>query len=626
MSDDGDLLSAALDYVARGWAVFPCKPRAKVPATIDGFKSATTDADTVREWWRRWPEANVAIRTGAESDLVVLDVDVQHGGAGTLAELERERGKLPKTPRVLTGGGGQHVYFRHPGDEVRNSAGRLGPGLDVRGDGGYVVAPPSVHENGRDYKWLIAPERPSELLTWLVADARERRNGAAPPVGEVIPSGQRNAGLASLAGTMRRRGMDEAAILAALKVTNRERCKPPLAERDVERIAASIAGYPSLETTEKPFALAAVTARDLCELPDPPESDELLGPLVVRGSRVVLGGHTGEGKTTLTLQIARAIVLADEFLGWTGSGGVRALVIDAEQGLKTIKRRLREAGLGESELVDYVRVPDGLELDSDERHVAEVERLLMDGDYALVCADPLYKLHTGDSNAEREAVDLMRRFDGWRERFGFALLLPVHCRKPVPGMKFSIHDLFGSSAYVRGAEVVLGLRRVSDGYAKLHFLKDRDGDLPIGVAWSLLFDQETGFHRDPNDGVVRDLREELLELLADGEWWTPNDLRKPKDEGGVGADRDKVKSELDAMTGEGLIEFERGPEGRRKDAKCYHRIWRETSDATYASSPENSPGGEAKGRCGVVASPKGDDTTDATSTDTERDAAELAWE
>jgi hypothetical protein len=72
-------------------------------------------------------------------------------------------------------------------------------------------------------------------------------------------------------------------------------------------------------------------------------------------------------------------------------------------------------------------------------------------------------------------------------------LLPVHCRKPVPGMKFSVHDLFGSSAYVRGAEVVLGLRRVSDGYAKLHFLKDRDGDLPISTAWGLLFDQEEGF-------------------------------------------------------------------------------------------------------------------------------------
>jgi hypothetical protein len=390
---------------------------------------------------------------------------------------------------------------------------------------------------------------------------------------------------------------------------------PGTREQFAELVAAAGCGKATLEV---------LSARELCALPDPPEDEQVLGQLLRRGQRLVLGAHTGEGKTSMALQIVRASTAKGEFLDWRGCGG-RVLVLDAEQGLRTVKRRLREAGLDECGDVDYVRVPDGLALDSDERDVAEAEQVLEQGNYTLVVADPLYKLHTGDSNAEREAVDLMRRFDGWRERFGFALLLPVHCRKPVPGMKFSIHDLFGSSAYVRGAEVVLGLRRVSDGYAKLHFLKDRDGDLPIGASWGLLFDQEEGFRRDPNDGVVRDLREELLELLADGEWWTPNELRKPKDEGGIGADRAKVRSELEAMTGEGLLEFELGPEGRRKDAKCWRRKWRETPDATSATSPQTSLDGEAEGRSGVVASPIRDDTTDATSTDTERAAAEVAW-
>src|SRR5215208_2454778 len=190
----------------------------------------------------------------------------------------------------------------------------------------------------------------------------------------------------------------------------------------------------------------------------------------------------------------------------------------------------------------------------------------------------------------------MKRFDRWREAFRFALVLPVHCRKPVPGMKFSIHDLFGSSAYVRGAEVVLGLRRASDGYAKLHFLKDRDGDLAIGATWGLLFEQDGGFRRDPNDGVVRDLRAELLEVLADGEWRTPNELRKPKDEGGVGADRDKIKTELDALTSEGMLEFERGPAGRRKDSKCWRMKWRGGADDTYATSRKEASAGRRKGR------------------------------
>jgi hypothetical protein len=259
--------------------------------------------------------------------------------------------------------------------------------------------------------------------------------------------------------------------------------------------------------------LEVLTAKALCELPDPSASDELLGPLVGRNRRTVIGAHTGEGKTTVTIALVRAIALKGSFLDWSGSGG-RALVIDAEQGLKTIKRRLREAGLEECEDIDYVRAPDGLSLDSDERQVAAVEELLAVGDYVAVVADPLYKLHRGDSNEERAAVDLMRRFDAWRERYGFGFILPVHCRKPPVGAKFTMHEFFGSSAYLRGAEVVLGLQRVRDGYSRLHFFKDRDGDLPVGSAWGLLFDREQGFRRDPQEGEAKQTAaDEVRELL-----------------------------------------------------------------------------------------------------------------
>jgi hypothetical protein len=249
-----------------------------------------------------------------------------------------------------------------------------------------------------------------------------------------------------------------------------------------------------------PVSFNVLTARETCELEDPPASDELLGGLVVRGQRIVLGAHTGEGKTTMGLQIIRAIVNAETFLDWAGPGaGARALVVDAEQGLRTVKRRLREARLDKSDSVDYLRVPDGLNLDHDTEQALGLQRLLEEGGYAVVVLDPLYKLHSGDSNAERAAVDLMRVFDAWRDRYRFALLLPVHLRKPIPGERFSIHDVFGSSAYVRGAEVVLGIRRVSNGYAELHFFKDRDGDLEVGDKWGLLFNREDGYRRAPDD-------------------------------------------------------------------------------------------------------------------------------
>jgi hypothetical protein len=263
------------------------------------------------------------------------------------------------------------------------------------------------------------------------------------------------------------------------------------------------------------FTLTVETAPELAALPEPDASDLLLGSLIVRGQRTLIAAGTGEGKTTFVFQAIRSIIEGEDFIGYQGRGGEeqRVLFIDAEQGLRTIKRRLVERGLDTCDRLDYIRVPDGLVLDSNQAHVAEVERVLPETPYSVVVADPLYKLQAGDSNAEREAVDLMRRFDRWRTEHHFALVMPAHTRKPVVGSKFTIHELFASSAYPRGAEVVLGLERTRDGYAKLHYWKDRDGDLPIGARWGLLYSHEDGFRRDPKDEGPS-TREQVAELRS----------------------------------------------------------------------------------------------------------------
>jgi hypothetical protein len=508
------IVEEAVSYGRRGWAVFPVRSN-KAPATPPGFKDARADPHAVRSLFEAHPGCGVGISTGAASGLLVLDIDPDAGGDDALFDLERENGPLPDTVEVLTGGGGRHLYFAHPGGEIRSSAGKLGPGLDVRADGGYVVAPPSPHPAGRRYEWEVShhPDEttiaaaPGWLLELLLPNAR---SASAAPVGDPIRAGTRNGTLASLAGSMRRRGMSEREIAAALEVVNRERCQPPLEQAEVERIAASISRYdqaqsPGITGEQKAPPFEVMSARDLCLLPDPPESDYLLGPVLVRGTRTVLGAHTGEGKTTLALEMAAAVALQREFLEWTG-GGDNVLVIDAEQGLRTIKHRLGEAGLDRATNVDYLRVPDGLNLDVENgADVARLDALLKVGGYDLVIADPLYKLHRGDSNDERQAVDLMRRLDRWREELRFALLMLVHLRKPPPqGAKFSIHEFFGSGGYLRGAEVALGIRRTTPGYARLHFFKDRDGDLPVGESWGLIFDRREGFRRDPNDGQDRE--------------------------------------------------------------------------------------------------------------------------
>jgi hypothetical protein len=168
-------LAQALAYADRGWAVLriygihqgrcmcgkdDCNA-GKHPWTEHGFKDATTDPTTIQCWFLATPQANVGIATGAVSGLVVLDVDPRHGGEESLRRLEARYGPLPPTAEVASGGGGRHFYFQHPGPEtvVRTRA-KFDefPGLDLKADGGCVVAPPSVHATGHRYRWVEEPE------------------------------------------------------------------------------------------------------------------------------------------------------------------------------------------------------------------------------------------------------------------------------------------------------------------------------------------------------------------------------------------------------------------------------------------------------------------------------------
>jgi hypothetical protein len=160
-------LVAALDYAAHGFAVFPCLERSKAPACSRGFHDATTNPATLRRWFGSYHRYNLAIATGIISGLWVLDVD-GGDGATALAELESEFGQLPPTLTVITAAG-CHLWFRAD-RAMPCTVGRVGLGLDTRGDGGYVLAPPSLHPDGPHYRFgndealAIAPD-------WLIQRA-----------------------------------------------------------------------------------------------------------------------------------------------------------------------------------------------------------------------------------------------------------------------------------------------------------------------------------------------------------------------------------------------------------------------------------------------------------------------
>jgi hypothetical protein len=352
-----ELIEAAVAYVGRGLPVFPC--RGKVPLTEHGFQDASTDTDAVLTWWTRWPEAAIGIPTGTVSGLVVLDVDVQHGGAGTFAELERKRGKLPDAPEVLTGGGGKHIYFAHPGREIRNSAGKLGPGLDVRGDHGYVIAPPSGHESGRQYRWL-RPQRKLELPEpppWLLQNVENRQNGAAPPVEAIIPEGQRRRELLSLAGTLRRRGLGAEEILTSLAAVSERRCRPPLQKRELEALARDVEqryepannSFPPLgkrpggnKNVSEPYVFSATPIESLLENV-PPEPEWKFRGYVATYALTLLAGRPKVGKSTLVFALLAQLVAGEPFGGLeTEAAGVLLL---SEERRDTLAEKARILGI-----------------------------------------------------------------------------------------------------------------------------------------------------------------------------------------------------------------------------------------------------------------------------------------
>lgn len=155
-----DVLNEALSLAAQGISVFPCRPadekvgaltkKAKSPYTATGFKAASTDLNVINRWWKTWPNAMIGVPTGRASGFTVLDLDIDAETELNGFEVMKQFPPLPQTRTVKTPCGGSHYYFIHQ-DGLVNSVSRIGPGVDVRSDGGYVIVPPSRLLDGRQY-------------------------------------------------------------------------------------------------------------------------------------------------------------------------------------------------------------------------------------------------------------------------------------------------------------------------------------------------------------------------------------------------------------------------------------------------------------------------------------------
>lgn len=232
------------DYTNYGWELFPVLPNKKRPATPNGFHDATCDAEAIRRWREDIPDANIGLRTGKASEVFVLDIDIKNGAPGmdSLAELEEVHGELPATLSATTPSGGCHYFFRYPEAGVRCRT-NLMPGIDIRGDGGYVVVAPS-QVDGQSYKWVDREQEIASAPSWLVemiaskAPADTRLAGSAL---SGLAEGQRNDGIFRFAASLRARGVryEEAEILL---YNAADRASPPLDHKEAKQCLESAYG------------------------------------------------------------------------------------------------------------------------------------------------------------------------------------------------------------------------------------------------------------------------------------------------------------------------------------------------------------------------------------------------
>ena len=305
------MIAAALAYAARGWRVFPLIPRGKLPLIAKdaggrGCLDATTDAAKIREWWGAYPAANIGLATG--HGFFVLDIDPIHQG-----DLWLESVTLPDTIQQQTGSGGTHFLFAGP-PTIPNSGGKIAPGVDIRGAGGYVVAPPSIHPNGRAYTWVdcegVPTGEPAPAPQWLI-DAAGVKKPVSAPIGEKIKKGTQHERLWKYACSLwgGKVAYTEDEVYAAVLILSK-RCEEVPPEANVEKIVHSV-------TRKHPPGLSPdyAAATKTKPSPEPPPPPDPIDPDAISGDWKDLLHMTGKSPKPVLINADIALRYSPEWEG-----------------------------------------------------------------------------------------------------------------------------------------------------------------------------------------------------------------------------------------------------------------------------------------------------------------------
>ncbi len=561
-------LNHALHYADIEWPVVPlytmylkqgictchlgadCTSPAKHPVPVNGVKAATVKTEVIRQWWDKHPRANIGIATG--HGLFVIDIDPRSGGS--LEELQK-RFALPDTAMVRTGGNGWHLYYFYSGS-LGNSAGKLAEGIDTRGFGGYVVAPPSLHASGSYYTWLnrtspvplpttiidalthpikkvfavptpVSPPLTSPLLDVPISDATQLIQLAkATP----IPEGKRNSSMLSMAGALRQQGATVDAIFAALKVINLIQCEPPLTESEVKRIAAAAERWELGQPTQaQGTVVPQMYTLDVLlntKLPDP----QWAIPTFLPEGVTLLAGKPKMGKSWFALALALAIAENRLALGKLGVTQGDVLYLGLEDSMRRIADRAAKLLQGRVPPDNFTWVGAWNLLSAG--GLADIEDWLYNHKEArLVVIDTLAKVRppgTNNGNMYNEDYAVMTPLKAIAEGNNVAILVIHHLRKS--GAPDVMDTISGTTGLTGATDCNMVLDRERGQNEATLFITGRDVEEqelaltfnPENAQWTL--------QGGESQRTMSKVRREIIKVLEEAdEPLAPKDIAKELD-------------------------------------------------------------------------------------------------
>lgn len=509
------MLEHALEYLALKYPIFPvCSPlmgahqhfidgklkdctpdkRGKNPMVPwKAYQTGLPTAEKVRDWWRRWPDANIGMATGEFSGVIVLDCD-----SGEARQLVLGKGGLEKAPAVWTGTpGGIHFWIEHPGYSVKNFVKEI-PGTDFRGDGGYVLLPPSLHHRGARYRWNehTIGKAPAKMPEWLDALFQDRASGmsadgavnAPLDIGAIlngVAEGERDTTLYRYASKMRGDNVPRAYAEQMIRQAARL-CRPAFDEDTaVAKVAAAYRDYKpnadwsSLleddeETAEAKAAEEPIPQpffRPISELLAMPDSDPdwMVNGLFTVGSNGWVSAEPKVGKSWIVLELAYALSTGIPFLGrFAVKQPRRVLYVQEEDSLDRVKRRLKKLIKGDPSrglpLDEYWKysIRQGFKLD-DLMWLERIRQEIVSYRAEVVIMDVFNRLHAGEENKQQDMTAILNNLTRMTNEYGCAFIVVHHNRKPQQGNEARGNQMIRGSGVLGGwGECSLYLKRAKE--------------------------------------------------------------------------------------------------------------------------------------------------------------------